>query len=454
VLEENLMQRYVYNTALELQKNFSDYINIETLNIVRNPTAVSKYKINANTVIDPSDVIISFGTESRIKPLRQFYIFNTDSMTDETPWAYNGEYTFASAILATTRAESPIACLTVEHGENYGDCTFETLLEDAGFKVQKLNLKQEEIPEDCRLIVICNPTSDFLEPNGTTDIDEIGKIDKFLDATNSLMVFIDPEQPRLANLENYLEEWGVSFDRYNDAPRLIQDKSASLLQNGNPNFGYTFFAEYVQGGYGGYITESLAKNASANRIVFENAMSISYADSYKLAHHTPSETATNQTEYDYAEFSKDGYTRSIYDVFTTSANAKAISNDIEVESANDTNKLKLMTVTLEQRRTPDTEYSTIDQSTYVYACGSPSFLSSKNLIGTNAYGNRDLLLTVLRDIGREPVPVGLEFRPFADSTIDTITTVEATQYTIVLAIVPAVIAVACGTVVIVRRKNR
>ena len=59
-----------------------------------------------------------------------------------------------------------------------------------------------------------------------------------------------------------------------------------------------------------------------------------------------------------------------------------------------------------------------------------------------------------RAIGQEPVPVGLDPKPFADYTIDVITSSEATQYTVVLSVVPAVVALVTGIVVIVRRKNR
>ena len=76
------------------------------------------------------------------------------------------------------------------------------------------------------------------------------------------------------------------------------------------------------------------------------------------------------------------------------------------------------------------------------------------LLQSGAYGNTDFYLTALRAIGREAVPVGLEFKPFSDDTIDTVTTAEATQYTVWLAVVPAVAALATGIVVIVRRKNR
>ena len=52
------------------------------------------------------------------------------------------------------------------------------------------------------------------------------------------------------------------------------------------------------------------------------------------------------------------------------------------------------------------------------------------------------------------MPVGLGFKPFADFTIDTIETKDATQYTVVLTVVPIVVATVFGVVVLVRRKHR
>ena len=76
------------------------------------------------------------------------------------------------------------------------------------------------------------------------------------------------------------------------------------------------------------------------------------------------------------------------------------------------------------------------------------------MLQSNSYGNTDFLLTALRAIGREPVPVGLMFKPFADDTIDTVTTSEATQYTVVLAVVPLLASIITGAVIIIRRKHR
>ena len=456
-IRDDTYQRLVYNTALQLQAEFPDHINVETRNIIRNPSSVSKYKINSSTQITTSDVIIEFGTESRIKQQRQFFTF--DTATSTTPWAYNGEYAFASAILAVTRAETPVAYLTVGHGETYSEGFIQTL-KDAGFEVKEdFNLATDEIKEDCRLIVISDPVNDLLVPNGLSNVDEVSRLADFLDSKNSLMVFMDPETPRLNNLEDFLDEWGINFNRDESTgmPLIIRDQSTSLVQEGNQNFGYTFLAEYTTGGYGAFLTEELRKNESANRIVFSNAMSISYSQNYAYTKHTPTETDTSSSvEYEYATFAKDGYTRAIYDLFVTSKNAESMSGGVAItgKGANEANRLKLMTVSREVFSVEETLYSSTEQTAFVYACGTAEFANDGYLTGSTAYGNRDLLLTVFRDVSREPVPVGLDFKPFADYTIDTITTSDVTVLTAILCVTPAIAALSCGIVVIVRRKYR
>ncbi len=445
-VKANSAQNYVYETAHQLQAEFPDYIEILNYNIVRNPTSVDAYRATSRTQITTTSVIIAFGTEYRIRTVNSFYVFNDDS-SDE-PWAYNGEKAFCASILAVTRAESPVACLTTNHGEAFTDEEFLNTLVDAGYLIETLDMASQEIPERCRLLVVFNPDTDFLTPDGVSDIDEIDKLDRFLDGTNSMMVFMDPATPRLENFESYLEEWGISFDRYEGNTRLIMDKSQAFTTDG-----YTFKGEYVTTGFGGSLTKDM-RSRTVKPIVFKNAMSISYSDVYEPTHYKPEQTSTNENdvEFDYGTYSQDGTYRDIFDVFTTSANAVALANGVEVEVANDANLLKLMTISRESR-TQQEFYSTMQENSYVLACGSVDFASTSMLQSTS-YGNTDLLLTALRTMGQEPVPVGLEFKPFADDTIDTITTAESTQYTLVLSIVPAFIALVTGFVVIVRRKNR
>lgn len=446
-LQANSTQRYVYYTALELQEKFPDYINIINYNIIRNPSAVSKYKVTSTSTIATTSVIVEFGTEFRIYTLRSFFTFSSDE--DEEPWAYNGEKKFAAGILAVTRAESPIACITANHGESLSDYELLYTLEDAGYTVAYIDLANEEIPADCRLIVVYNPNSDFLVKDGISDVDEISKLDAFLDGTNSMMVFLSPDTPVLTNFEEYLEEWGISFDRFTDStgtyPYMVQDKSQALSTDG-----FTIVSNYVTKGVAGSLTEDMRSVAIPKKVIFSNAMSISYSDRYSPTHYTDEEDSTNS--FDYASYSSNGTYRSIYNLFTASENAVAYANGREVEKSTAENPLALMTVSVEDRTTQESNYTTVNEASYVIACGSTGF-ASETLLQSSSYGNTDLLLSALRAIGREPVPVGLTFKPFADSTIDTITTAQSRNITIVFAVVPAVLAIGVGIFVIVRRKN-
>ena len=451
-LEASYYQKLVYNTALELQVEFSEYINVTNHNIYRNPSAVLKYKKTANDYIDPSSVIITCGSEYRVFDLRAFFTF--DSSTEETPWAYNAEKKFAAGILAVTRAETPIACLVNNHGETLPSDAIITSLEDSGYEVQYLDLAKEDIPADCRLIVICNPQSDYMVADGISPVDEIDKLDKFLDATNSLMVFMSPESPVLSNLEEYLEEWGVVFDRYTDIvtgvtyPKLVADKTQSTVGDIS---GYTIFSEYVTYGMGGDITEEMRDVTIPPPVVFKNAMPITYSPTYELTRNENEDDPTKS--YNYASYSIDGTDRAIFDVFVTSDSAVAYSNGNIVARATENNPFKLMTVTVEQRETQESNYTTISEASYVIACSSVDFLTN-TLLDASSYGNNDVLLSACRAIGQEPVPVGLDPKPFGDTTIDVITSSEATQYTLVLTILPSIVALVTGTVIIVRRKNR
>ena len=152
-----------------------------------------------------------------------------------------------------------------------------------------------------------------------------------------------------------------------------------------------------------------------------------------------------------------GNFRRVYDLFYSTPSATAWAGDREVAQADDkngsVNLLKLMSVS--SRMESETEdIGAITDSSYVLLCGSVDFASDEFLSANSKFGNRDLLLSALEMMGREPVPVGLSYIEFANYEIQTITEKESTQYTLVLTLVPITAALICGIVVIVRRKNR
>jgi hypothetical protein len=195
-------------------------------------------------------------------------------------------------------------------------------------------------------------------------------------------------------------------------------------------------------------SEDLINRPVAPMVVFENATALYYSESYKINTVEDKETGLKFTVGKNPAFPD----RTVFDMFTSSASATAWSDDREVAAATKTDPFKLMMVSVENNYEQEM-YTTMDDSAYVMLCGSTNFMLEK-YVQSNVYGNNDFLLSAIQMSGREPVPTGLDFKEFANYEIESVTTEEATQYTLVLTIVPVVIALCAGVFVIVRRKNR
>ncbi len=453
-LMSDTLQSYIYTTALGLEKA-NKYVHVQNVNIYRNPSAVSYYKTTSKTNIYTNSIIITSGSEFRVFSEKSMFVFNDSDST--TPWSYNGEKKICAGILAVTKAESPICCITYNHGEPFvtsdeiaSSNALLSMLEDAGYKLQLIDLANEDIPADCRLMLVYNPNSDFLVKDGISDKSEIEKLDKFLDGTNSLMVFMDPESPVLPHFEEYLEEWGITFDRYETTALgtglagstvgcYVKDSLYSVTQDGLGVVG-----TYTSKGLGASLHSEL-RYTYPPKVIFPNCMGISCASNYsKTVHEDEDDSSNNFTYYSYYS---NGVSRSIYDVFTSSNSAVEVAGGKTVESATDLEQFSLMTVTRESRMADNTN----EDYSYVLACGSTDFLSN-TLLQSNTYGNEDVMLSALRAMGKELVIVNLDHKPFASTEIENITTAEANAWTISLIAIPAVITLAVGTYVLVRRK--
>ena len=447
-LMDNETQRLVYESAKDLEEAFPEHIKVECIDIWNNATAVQKYKSTSHSTINSTNVIVESGTEYRICTLRSFYVFNTTS--DSTPWGYRGEEIFAASILAVSQAESPIACVTVNHSESIVvDPALLNTLQMAGYKVQAIDLAYQEIPDDCRLVVVYDPKEDFMVKDGVSEISEIEKLDRYLDGLScALMVFVNPTTPVLPNFEEYLEEWGVVIDRNTDNVgdtynyNIKESGSASLASDG-----YTFAGTYVERGVGASVYKTLTDSAYPPKVVFKNSTSLSYSELYTEEYYVNlDDPDDDKDEYYYGYYNSNGVTRRIYDMFTSSSSAAAMANGAQVKTAGG-KPFRLMTMTREAQMVTndDEDYAT------VMVCASTEF-ATEALLSSAVYGNNDVILAAARGMGKEFVPVDLELKPFASSEISEMSTESKNTYTAVLAIVPAALVLGTGVFVLVRRK--
>ena len=463
ILCKNSYLKAVYYTALDLQKAYPDTVTVSTRDVWGNPSSVDEYRVSAHSSIYQTNVIIASGTEFRVYNARSFYLYDEDSSSGE-PWAYNGEKILIKAIMAVTRAEAPLCALTTNHGEPFATAEgrakyseFVKVLERSGYDVIYLDLSKDAIPADCRLIVVFDPVSDFTYG---ADVNELSKLESFLRQTNSLMVFADADTPKLPNLEEFLEPWGVKFQRIEGANYEVVDPDSKLDGEGT-----TIVGQYETNGMGSVITKDLVEKGGSPKVIFKNAMPIAYSDTYRIAYQ-PADEKTGEAGFSYGDYYKNRISRKIFDIFTTTDAAFAYAKDQVTANrvTGDDGQLwknadapfKLMTVSRQMKDIAEgTAGSSEYLTSYVCAFGSTEF-ASNDVLSRNTYGNTDVLLETLRMVGREVELLGLDFKPLHDPSISTdhYAPTAPVVWTVVLILLPAITCVIGGCVVLVKRKNR
>lgn len=439
IMEANATQRFALYTARDIAESYSN-VKIKHVDVMVNPSAVNKYKVHTGNDINSQSIIVASGTECRVYALNALY--NYDSNTQEAI-GYNGEQRLVSGILAVTQVEMPVACITTNHGEkdNANIEVLANLLYETGYDVKAIDLSKEVLPEDCRLVVVYDPQTDFIGRSTTSDVSELEKLDAFLDKKNAMMVFFDYETPELPAFEAFLDEWGIAIARHEDSNVLIRD-----LENSFTTSGYTNVASYVSGtGVGSSVTSPLTKDKYPKSVVFPYTTAI--ASTYEALYNDSAECWTGY-------YYKNGVERNSYDVFTSSVYGEAIANEQKLKDS------ELNEIGLANPHQMPFSYMKITQETfiedgketyaYVLACASTQFCTADAL--SSSYGNHTVLAYACSIMGRDMVAVSLDCKYFGQTEISNITSVEANQYTIVLTVVPAAIIFIAGVYIMVRRK--
>ena len=405
--------RYIYTTALQLEEAFPN-VHVEAVNVLKNPSYFREYYTTAATDIDTDSIVVTSGTEVRVFAAEAFFVFN-DISDSSTVWAYDGEEAFLSGIMQVTQTDTPKIAFTVEHGEDMAGALYlADVFATNGFEVQTVNLAQDTLDEDCRILVIFNPLYDFIGAEAEEkSFNEIEKIDKFLDDHGCLMVFGDPQNAgNLTNLNELLAEWGIAY---------MTDSTVRDTEHAMTTDAYSIIAEYQPDTLGGSIYRDLNNLATPPKTIIRKAAPIEILWETGGAVNGSRQVSAVLKSYETSELVKDGMVV-------------------------DSGKYNLVTISRETNIV-DNEY----YYSYVIAFGSSSF-AAQSYIDSNAFANEDILAAAMRAVGRERVLSMLEFKPFDNSEI-TVTTEEANNWTVAMTLaIPAVIAL-CGIVVITRRKH-
>ena len=463
-IESDSMTRYVSYTARSMAKEYPELVEVKYVNMVKNPSAVQKYKTTSAATIHNSDVIVEFGSESLVQSIKSFYQIDS---TETEPWAYIGEKRLSAMILAVTRAEAPICCITTNHGETLFDqngnvkseyTSFIKLIGGSGYEVQFIDLEKEEIPEKCRMMITFDPTVDFKAYGnlGENNVSEIEKLDKYIDGSNAFFYICDNDSPYLKNLEEYLEEWGVEVGRYEDKIGNLYNYSVTDKVNSTDSgVGAMIIGEYAVGGLGATITSDLQKSSYPPRVVFGNSTILVPSGSYRKSFATANEESGDPA-YIYYSYYKNGVSRNLIDVFTAyNTSALMLGNEV-YEYATDETSYKLMTVTQEIRQVQESDLSTVNVASYVIALSSTDCLKN-DVLDSRAFGNTDVIMSTLKNTSREVVPTDINLKGIYEYAVEDTTVyeqIDVNAWFYCLMISPFVLLLGTGVFVTVRRRYK
>ena len=406
--------RFIYTTALQLEEAFPN-IHVDAVSVLKNPSYFREYYNTTATDIDTTSVVITSGNETRVVRAQAFFTFN-DPSDLSTVWAYSGEKRMISNIMQVTQTETPIVAFTTQHGEDIGGAaTLAELFADNGFTVSAVDLSQEQIDDDCRILVVFNPLYDFIGAEAdSVEYNEIEKIDKFLDRYGCLLVFADPASvSKLTNLNEFLREWGIAYR----SDVKVRDYDHSLSTDG-----FSVFTEYTPTDTlgGSFLSEMIDLTSSPKAVIREaSPIDILWESGGDLSG-----------------------SRSVSAMLRSYPDAELTGSEGVIEVGT----YDLLTMSLETRIIDNNRHYS-----YVVAAGSPTFGSNAYLV-SNAYGNSDIIYSTMQWVGRNGILADLDMKPFDDATL-TVSVSEANGHAVwMTTLLPALVAIA-GVVVLVRRKH-
>lgn len=408
----NEYMKYIYKTAKELESEF-DNIHVKCVDVVENPAFFEYYYNTAATNVYTTSVIVDSGGEFRLFTSDAFFVWDENRTYI---WGYNGESKFAAAILQVTSSDMPTVCFTEGHGEkSLDECrALRELCERAGYNVRTIDLSEEEITDDVRIIMINDPLYDFSGIEAGDRGSEIDKLSAFLDDYGCVMIFADSEKSKnLVNLNEMLYEWGVQFS----SGKVLVDDANSLTVDGK-----TLVADYETGNtLGASLYNAISQLSSMPKTIVADAMPVS-----TLFESNYSTKGTYETS----------------PVLFSHESADVVEGGVTTRGG----RLPLMTIT-RRESVKDNDYI----HSYLTVCGSPSFVEDKYL-DSNSYANSDILVNTIRLTGREKIVADIDMKVFDDTSLD-ITTSQANAWSAVGAAVIPIIVAAAGVVVCYRRRR-
>ena len=261
-------------TFLSRYASLSDKINVEWIDPVLHPSALTDYDTTENTIVISCEdtgktTTVSFN-DILVMDQYSYYYYGTTSYTE-----FDGEGQLTGAVNYVTNEADHTIYQTTGHGESTLSTTITDLMEKNSYTLSEVNLLMStSIPEDCDLLLMYAPTTDLSE-------DEAQMLRDYLAGGGKvMMLFGDTSSADLPNLAGVLSEYGIeAADGYiADPTRCYQG-----------NYYYIFPELSVSG--------NLADNIFSEMVLLTNAHGMNLTDPERDTISTTSFMASSDQAY-------------------------------------------------------------------------------------------------------------------------------------------------------------
>ncbi len=410
-----------YLTAQNFRERYPELLDFEFVNIItrRNSKGetvlLEQYQLkddegNSYPMYESTVIFLCEDRHKTVADIASASFIYDASVSSEYYSSYCGEEVFASMVSWVLHKEHKKVQFTTFHSEVV-DSSLGNMLTCAGYEIDTVNLRKEEIDEDTELIVISNPQTDFERAaTGSTVRSEIEKLREFVEDGGNLYVALDPYVDKLASLESFLSEYGISYSETVVDGVLLRD---IIKDNDNATEmnKITIVANIASTELGNLVSAKVGEYNSSGIILSECAR-------LKLEGGAEPLLVTSSSAATYAGDKRTDASGN----YCIGATAKHVDDD-----------------------------GNVGGSIFVMPT---IYLTANDALYSSGYANRDFIYSVIEYLyGAEDLPYGCNILYFDTSTLQNMTTKMMRVYTVLVFVIPAVAAV-LGTVVVIKRKNR
>ena len=233
--------------------------------------------------VSTGSLIVVSGENSVVLDASELYEYDYSDYytTGAANVTFGGEKQITSAIYKLTSTEESHAYYTTNHGEQAPTSSLTDALEAQNISLQPLDLLTATIPEDCSLLIINDPASDFAS-DGLAD--ELGQLQTYLENGGKVLLTTSAyyETP---NLDAVMAQFGLTRE-----PGLVVEGDAGHALYGYP---YSLFPDYST------TEESTAMDGvnRSNRVMLAAAQGINIAETENVT----AESLLNTSEEAYSK---------------------------------------------------------------------------------------------------------------------------------------------------------